>query len=121
MKTKREKLKEVLRVMKGEAIDFSAFDNAVSTLRKSLEDTVAIPTLDKVNNELETFRQKIDLTPLLTSLQEIRKSVDNKIKELTDTLEAKLSQQKSDDAYADSTMEQNSNNSLSSEIAGIRI
>lgn len=121
MKTKREKLKEVLQAMKGERIDFSAFDASVSNLRKSLEEKVAIPTLDKVNSEIEKFREKIDLAPLLDSLESVKKNVSAEILRLETELTSKLAEQTSAGQYAINQSEENVNKVLDADIASIRI
>lgn len=64
--------------MKGESIDFSGFDKAVAELRKQLEEKVAIPTIDRVNSEIENFRSKIDFSPLLLSFEELKDSLVNR-------------------------------------------
>lgn len=71
----KPKLKKILQAMNGERIDFSEFDSAVSSLRKSLEEKVAIPTLDKVNSELDKFRQKVDIEPLIKGVEELKAKV----------------------------------------------
>lgn len=119
--TKRDKLKEVLRVMKGDSIDFSAFDNAVTELRKSLEDKVAIPTLERVNTEIEKFREKIDFTPLLESLETVKRNVQSEISRLSTELSTKLKEQQDAGTYAISQSEQNTNNLLSSEISALQV
>lgn len=119
--TKKQQLKEILRVMKGEAIDFSAFDSAVKELRKSLEEKVAIPTLDRVNSEIENFREKIDLAPLQATLEEIKKAVNAKIAELYSTLETKLKEQRDTLVDSDQTLDRNFTNQLSAEINSLRV
>lgn len=110
----KPKLKKILQAMNGERIDFSEFDSAVSTLRKSLEEKVAIPTLDKVNNEIEKFRNKLDITPLLTALEEVKTNVNTRINALSAELEDRLSKQKQDAEFAlDET--------LSSEISNLKV
>lgn len=118
---KKRKLKEVLRAMKGESIDFSLFDNAVKDLRKSLEEKVAIPTLDNVNSELEKFRKKIDLAPLLEALDKVKQNVNSEVSRLSNELSTKLQEQKDVSTYSISQSEQNVNNLLSAEISALQV
>lgn len=87
----KDKLKQILRAMKGESIDFSGFDNAVKDLRKQLEDKIAVPTLDKVNSELDKFNKKLDFTPLVNEFDKLKDTITNRDlsyrDELTDKLE----------------------------------
>lgn len=90
---KRDKLKEILRTMNGESIDFSAFDASVAQLRKSLEEKIAIPTIEQVQLELDKFLKKLDLEPVLSSLEGVKSTMDSKISELSNRLEQKIQEQ----------------------------
>lgn len=121
MKTKRDKLKEVLRAMKGESIDFSAFDTSVAELRKSLEEKISIPTIERVEGELEKFKKKLDITTLLTSLEETKKTVSQQLSDLSNRLEAKIKEQELTNTETHLEINDSFDKALSSEINSLRI
>lgn len=64
--------------MNGESIDFSGFDSAVANLRKQMEEKIAIPTLDRVNTEIESFKKKIDFAPLTDAFEKLKSDIVNR-------------------------------------------
>lgn len=78
----------------GTQVDFTAFDQNIEILKKSLKEKIQVKTLDDVNNQIEKFRQKIDLKPLTDAMAGIKTSfieetdkLSQQIQEKTDELE----------------------------------
>lgn len=74
----KDKLRKILRSIKGEQIDYAPFDDAVANLRKQLEEKIVVPTLDKVNEEFDGFRKKIDFAPLTDAFEKLKTDIDNR-------------------------------------------
>lgn len=73
----------------GTQVDFSAFDQSVETLKKSLKEKIQIQTLDDVNSQMEKFRQKIDLKPLTDAMAEIKTSFAEETDKLSQQIQDK--------------------------------
>jgi len=92
-------LKRINRALSPNKVDFSAFDLELNKLKKSLEETVNIQTVDDVKHQLEKFKNKIDLTPLSNEIEKIGQVFTEKSKEIQSVLDEKtteLSNLKSD-------------------------
>lgn len=93
-------LKKINRAISTNKVDFSAFDVELNRIKKSLEETVNIQTVDDVSRKLKQFQSKIDFSPLLAELEKIRsiteeatrgleKKITEKNKELLNAIETK--------------------------------
>lgn len=69
--------------------DFAEFDNQVSLLKDQLKEKITIKTLEDVQNQLEKFKKKFNLQPLLDSMSKLQASFDVKSQELYDEIETK--------------------------------
>lgn len=78
----RDLLKRIARNLSTPKVDFSALDTEVNKLKQSLEETVNIQTIDDVKYELNKFQKKIDFTPLITEIENIRTLFGEQVKEL---------------------------------------
>src|SRR5260221_11195368 len=86
--SKLDILKRINRGLSPNKVDFSAFDIELDTLKKRLEETVNIQTVDDVARQLKIFQKKIDFTPLLDEIETIR----NLFGENTKGLEKKIAE-----------------------------
>jgi hypothetical protein len=119
--TKKDKLREILRTMNGDAIDFSGFDAGVAQLRKSLEEKVAIPTLDKVNRELTNFKKNVDISPLVKSVEDIKSTVQKELKNISDKYDNKISALGEKSANDNETLEENLLKQLETEVVNLKV
>lgn len=83
-------LKKINRALKGETVDFSAFDSELERLKKSLTETVNIQTVDDVSRKLKQFQDKIDFTPLLVAIETIKSQSNTQSKEIEAALSEKI-------------------------------
>lgn len=70
-------LKKINKAMSPRKVDFSALDKEVDTLKKSLEQTVYIQSLEDIERKLKQFQSKIDFSPIITEIKKIQEYVDN--------------------------------------------
>lgn len=81
-------LKKINKAISPDKVDFSVFDNELEKLKKSLEETVNIQTVDDVSRKLKQFQSKIDFEPLMKELGLIKGIVQEKTsgleKQITD-------------------------------------
>lgn len=82
-------LKRILKSTSPNKVDFSALDNEVEALKKNLEETVNIQTVDDVSNKLKQFQKKIDLSPILREVKSIGEQFFSKGKELQEQIDSK--------------------------------
>lgn len=89
--TKRQKLQKLLKVLTPDNTlpDFSAFDAHVNQLKSHLKDKITVKTLEQVSVELEKFKRRLDLQPLLDSMSQIESAFKENSKALYDELEIK--------------------------------
>ncbi len=69
---------------------FKAFDEGVAKLKAELRQKITVNTLDDVNSELDKFKKRIDLQPLIESVDSLREDFSNEIDNLVEQLEGKL-------------------------------
>lgn len=67
--------------------DFIEFDKQVSALKDQLKEKITIKTLDDVSTELSKFKKKLNLQPLLDSLEKLKLSFDTRSQTLFDEIE----------------------------------
>ncbi len=84
----KEKLREILAILSpdGTQADFADFDKGVEKLKKGLKEKIQAKTLEDVNGQLRRVKEGMDLTPLLTALENIDKTFDSRIKEVAGAL-----------------------------------
>ncbi len=85
----KSKLQKILKAISPNKVDFSAIDKEVATLKKKLEETVNIATVDDVKSELNKFKNKIDLSPLISEIDKIGETFTSKSKELQTQIDEK--------------------------------
>lgn len=80
----RPKLLNLLSVLSpdGTAVDFTEFDANVSKLKAALKEKIQAKTLEDVNTQLESFRKRVDIEPLVTAVSNIERDIDKKISDL---------------------------------------
>lgn len=87
--TNRDKLKQILQVLdpqKGTGVDFAQFDMEVQKLKDAVTEKVQIQTLDDVNSQLDSFKKKLNLKPMLEALGNLETTLDLKIQGVTGLL-----------------------------------
>lgn len=91
---KKQKLQRLLKVFTPDntLADFGAFDEQINQLKNNLKEKVTVKTLEQVNVELEKFKKRIDLQPILDSLREIESSFGEKTQSLYEELGIKLAE-----------------------------
>lgn len=89
----KTKLREILAILSpdGTDTDFKAFDEGVDKLKKGLKEKIQAKTLEDVNGQLSRMKQGLDLNPLLTVLENIDKTFDQRIKQLASALAEEVS------------------------------
>src|SRR3990167_6360223 len=75
-------LKRINRAMSPNKVDFSGVDAEINALKKKLEETVNIQTVDDVKYQLDKFKSKIDLAPLIQEIEKVGQVFTEKSKEL---------------------------------------
>jgi len=68
----KEKLRNLLKVLDPQKLDFSAFDNAAKTLKEKLTEQIQVKTLEDVNVALEKNRKRIDFEPLTQAFEQLK-------------------------------------------------
>ncbi len=86
---KKQKLIQKLRTGIEPVESFDKFDGDVKKLTQNLRKKVEAESLGTVNDTLENFRNKIDLQPLLDSLEELKNNTSGIQQEVARTLEVK--------------------------------
>src|SRR3990167_4580333 len=82
-------LKRINRAMSPNKVDFSGVDMEINALKKKLEETVNIQTVDDVKFQLDKFKKKIDLEPLTREIEKIGRVFTEKVKELQTQIDEK--------------------------------
>lgn len=77
----KKKLQNILNVLSpdGTAIDMSQFDTEVAKLKEGLKRKIQVQTLEDVNNQFNTLKKSLDLTPLFTAIDNIEKVIGDRI------------------------------------------
>lgn len=88
---KTNKLKAILKALTPDETeaDFKVFDEQVGVLKEQLKEKIQVKAVDDVNAQLEKFRRRIDLNPLLETMQKIKEGFDSRHEELTSVLQEK--------------------------------
>lgn len=96
---KKQKIQRLLKSLSPDVtkVDFSAFDQSVATLKSSLEQKIQINTVDDVKSQLEKFKARLNLQPILDSVDTIKTSFDAEIQKIADALDAKTEELNSAD------------------------
>lgn len=85
-------LKKINKALSPNKVDFSGIDSEINALKKKLEETVNIQTVDDVKSELEKFKKKIDFTPLTEEIINIGNIFTQKSKDLQSQIDAKTNE-----------------------------
>lgn len=113
---RRNKLRNIVKTLSPDKVDFSVVDNELNALKKKLTDTVNIQTLDDVTRKLKQFQKQIDFEPLLKEIESIRNLFTQKAKELEATLKSKNEEL----VKASESRSVSQITSLSGEVAGLK-
>lgn len=75
--TKRERLQMLItgktpKILEG----FRAFDEGVATLKKNLEETIKVDTLDEVGKKINEVKKKIDFQPILDAVSNLKREIE---------------------------------------------
>lgn len=97
--TKKNKLKKLLNVFV-DADDktsegFQAFDEGVSKLKAQLREKIQVNTLDEVNSKFNNFRKRIDFSPLIEAIEQIKEEISVKERKSAENLETQLQELRS--------------------------
>lgn len=79
-------LKRINKAISPNKVDFSVLDSEIQALKKKLEETVNIQTVDDVSRQLKSFQKKIDFAPILEEVKRVGEEFANKSKELRDMI-----------------------------------
>ncbi len=93
--SKTSLLQKLNKTLSPNKVDFSSVDAEINALKKKLEETVNIQTVDDVKYQLDKFKNKIDLTPLVAELQKISEQFTSKTKELQSQIDEKAKEMSS--------------------------
>lgn len=87
-------LKRINQVLNpdGTEIDFKSFDKQVDKLKKVLKEKIQVQTLEDVNAQLDKFRKRIDLDPLMEAIDKIEDQVEERMENLSSLMEGKSSE-----------------------------
>src|SRR3990167_1911071 len=79
----KNKLRNLLDILSpdGTSVDFTAFDENVAKLKEGLKQKIEATTLGEMNRQLEKLKKSLDFAPLFKSIEEIEKTLDEKIKQ----------------------------------------
>lgn len=76
---KKNKLQNLFNKLSGtdeaELSGFKAFDDAVSTLKGNLKQSIKVSTVDEVNTTLKKFQQRIDINPLIVAFDQLKTEI----------------------------------------------
>ena len=91
---KKNKLQKILSVLSPDetSVDFKVFDEQVSKLKSQLKEKINIKTLEDVNGQLDKFKKRIDLDPLLETSGRIEQTFTDRTKEIESELESRTSE-----------------------------
>ncbi len=95
--TKKSKIKKLLGVLSPDdslTAGFKAFDEGTKALKRELEKNVKVATLDDVNKEIENFRKRIDLKPIIEAVDLIRSDVEERVIELANAVEEMMGEER---------------------------
>jgi len=71
---------------------FKAFDKGVAKLKEELRQKITVNTLDDVNSELDKFKNRIDLQPLIDSVDSLRDDFISEMENLVSQIDSKASE-----------------------------
>lgn len=78
--TKKTKLQQILNKLQGTdpkmLEGFRMFDEGVATLKKNLEESIKISTIDEVKSQIKVLQKKIDFNPLLEAIDLIKDEIE---------------------------------------------
>lgn len=89
-RTRLQKLLEVFDPARGTSVDFTEFDMEVKKLKDALQEKIQGRTIEDVNSQLEKFKKKINLSPLLEAMVNLEKTLDLKIKGISGLMSSEL-------------------------------
>lgn len=117
--TKKERLQLLITGKTPKMLEgFKAFDSGVAELKKNLEETIRVSTLDEVGGKLNELRKKLDFTAIQDAVTNLKTEIeDNDVRDRAD-LETRLSSLKKELVDTDST-NSNSIKDLAEQIQGI--
>ena len=90
-------LKKINRAISSDKVDFSAVDSEIIALKKKLEETVNIQTVDDVSRKLKQFQNKIDFEPIIREINKISEVFTNKVKTIQSQIDTKTKELESFD------------------------
>lgn len=71
---------------------FKAFDEGIAKLKAELRDKIQVNTLDEVNSELDKFKRKIDIDPLIQSVDTLRENFGDQVEVLISQLNDRVAE-----------------------------
>lgn len=80
--SKTNLLKKLNKALSPNKVDFSAIDSEINVLKKKLEETVNIQTVEDVSRQLKNFQNKLDFQPIINEIEKIGELFTTKTKEL---------------------------------------
>lgn len=99
---KRERLQLLItgktpKILEG----FKAFDSGVAELKKNLEETIRVSTLDEVGAKLNALQKKVDFTAIESAIKNLKAEIEDRDVAERKDLETKLTSLKNELATAD--------------------
>lgn len=82
-------LKRLNKSLSPNKVDFSAVETEITALKKKLEETVNIQTVEDVSRQLKLFQKKIDLEPIIREINKIGEVFNEKAKEIQTQIDEK--------------------------------
>jgi hypothetical protein len=80
---------------------FKAFDSGVAELKKNLEETIRVSTLDEVGSKLNALQKKIDFSAIERAMAVLKKEIEDNDSKAKKDLETRLTSLKSELSLAD--------------------
>lgn len=90
--SKLDLLRKLNKTLSPNKVDFSAVENEVNALKKKLEETVNIQTVDDVKYQLEKFQKKINFSPILQEIDKISEIFKERVAEFQSLINEKAAE-----------------------------
>lgn len=88
--SRKSRLRALLAKVGRKEVDYSGFERGIDDLKRRLEEDFRARTLEDVNDELRKFRKKIDLSPLLESLEGVKSQLAESGERISADLEERI-------------------------------
>lgn len=72
------------------SVDFAEFDSQVGILKDKLKEKVQAKTLEDVNVQLDKFRKRINIEPLVEAVKNIESSINDKYDSLAEQVDSQI-------------------------------